>query len=536
MPKLAIPTRLGRFLPIVERELRLAARNNIIYRWRTIVTAVGLGTMGLLTVTQSASAMSPQVQGISLFRVLVSLSSLYAFLGSVAVTADTISREKREGTLGLLFLTDLRGRDVVIGKLAATSLHTIYGLLALLPLLGIPVLMGGVSVGAGISAALSVINLLFVSLSLGMFVSTHSWNERRALFAAITAGLAWNIGPILLASFIGQYSQSLLSISPLWPFLQSVGPLASTSAMAFLPSHLIGWALLLRACNQAQSSWQSRSGSPVRRTIDERIFTSENPEARRKHRRGMLDAHPIVWLLERHPGKRFYADILVVSVIIIWVVGYQTYGSGMFGGPGWFLVAPLAFAIHLILASWVVAESSMKLLEDRRSGALELLLCTSLTDRELIRGHRLALRRLFFRPVTILVIAEVFVAFQGFGETDAGAENGRWLMLAMAAAVALDLYALSWISLRLATSLPNVNRVGILALAITPIGPAVLPILILAVLGFQGVTFIGVLAIWFATMLAIDLIFGCWICRSSLLHHFRELASRVRPRAGGASQ
>ena len=43
-------------------------------------------------------------------------------------TADCVSSEKRDGTLGLLFLTDLKGYDVICGKLAANSVSVLYGL------------------------------------------------------------------------------------------------------------------------------------------------------------------------------------------------------------------------------------------------------------------------------------------------------------------------------------------------------------------------------------------------------------------------
>ena len=56
-----------------------------------------------------------------------------------------MSEEKREGTLGLLFLTDLRGFDVVLGKLVACSLRGAYGLVAALPVIGLALLMGGVT-------------------------------------------------------------------------------------------------------------------------------------------------------------------------------------------------------------------------------------------------------------------------------------------------------------------------------------------------------------------------------------------------------
>src|SRR5690606_5264691 len=154
---------------------------------------------------------------------------------------------------------------------------------------------------------------------------------------------------------------------------------------------------------------------------------------------------------------------------LIWAWGYRNYGYDMFGGPTWFLIVPLAFTVHLILATWVIAESSMRIIEDRRSGALELLLCTSLTDREIVEGHRLALRRLFLRPVLVLAAAAVFVALTGLGrDNDSAARNGQWLMISMAIAIVADSYALSWIALRLATALPNVNRVGMYALMVTP--------------------------------------------------------------------
>jgi hypothetical protein len=45
----------------------------------------------------------------------------------------------------LLFLTDLRGYDVVIGKLVASSVRAVSALAALLPIIGLPIMMGGVS-------------------------------------------------------------------------------------------------------------------------------------------------------------------------------------------------------------------------------------------------------------------------------------------------------------------------------------------------------------------------------------------------------
>ncbi len=544
-----------RFLPVVDRELRIAARGKATYRWRTWVVALGLGLMALVTFSLTADRGTGDTLGRSLFYALVGVSCAYAFAASGAVTADSVSREKRDGTLGLLFLTDLRGADIILGKLAASSLNTAYGLLGLMPLLAIPVMVGGVTIGAGVLAMLSVLNLMFVSMCVGIFVSTISWDERRATFAAVMAGGALCLAPFLMSGMWiwlmgrGSWTAILLSgLSPLVPLTYLVpspgGAPEWSPFVLLLPSHLAGWGLLVLAGLLVQRAWHSRSGSPVRRTVDERVFTPRDPVARQGHRRRMLDVHPLVWLLERHPGKRFYADGLVLSIIAIWVWGYRTYGTQMFGGPTWFLIMPLAFAVHLILSSWVVAEASMRILEDRRSGALELLLCTSMSDRELIRGYRTALRRLFLRPVLLMAAAEVYVAFNGFGvDDDESSRNGRWMMLGMAGAILLDTHALSWIALRLAVALPNVNRVGIYALAVTPLGPALVTAVLTVGLGVMSgdtnaVTFPRVVALWFSMVVIVNLVVGLGVCRRTVLREFREAVARVQPRAavGGTAR
>src|SRR5439155_13703005 len=119
--------------------------------------------------------------GSKLFNLLSSLAFGFTLFAGLRSTSDSLSSEKREGTLGLLFLTDLKGYDVVLGKLAATSLGAFYGMLAVLPVLAIPLLTGGVTAGTFWRVALVLLNTLFFSLACGIFVSAISKNERKAL-------------------------------------------------------------------------------------------------------------------------------------------------------------------------------------------------------------------------------------------------------------------------------------------------------------------------------------------------------------------
>ena len=108
-------------LPIVARELLEASRRRGTYWIRLAAAAAGLiigGWVMLVTYEGPPAALS-----IALFVALSGAAHLYCLFAGVFRTADCLSEEKREGTLGLLFLTDLKGYDIVLGKLAATSVN-----------------------------------------------------------------------------------------------------------------------------------------------------------------------------------------------------------------------------------------------------------------------------------------------------------------------------------------------------------------------------------------------------------------------------
>jgi len=184
------------FLPIVERELRVASRRRSTYRLRFLLALFALALWFILLVTSGRSPVFER--GKMLFMAVGILALGFSLLAGMFLTADCLSEEKREGTLGLLFLTRLNGYDVVFGKLIATSLHAFYGLLAILPLLALPLLIGGVTAGEFWRITLVLVTTLFFSLALGIFVSAFSRDSRQAIsttlllmigFAGILPGL-----------------------------------------------------------------------------------------------------------------------------------------------------------------------------------------------------------------------------------------------------------------------------------------------------------------------------------------------------------
>src|SRR3989442_4816319 len=101
------------------------------------------------------------------------------------LTADTISREKREGTLGLLFLTPLTPIGIVFGKSLIHTIRAITLFLAVLPALALPFLLGGLSWKDCVVSLLLNSSALMLALGAGLLASTLATDSRRALALAL---------------------------------------------------------------------------------------------------------------------------------------------------------------------------------------------------------------------------------------------------------------------------------------------------------------------------------------------------------------
>ena len=128
-------------LPVIARELRVSARHAFTYYLR----ALGVAALVLACLLFGAQQGFGPALGSKLFGSLHFTLFCAIWVLVPLLTADCISRERREGTLGLLFLTRLNAQDIVAAKTAAQALRALTLWLAVLPVLAIPFLMGGVS-------------------------------------------------------------------------------------------------------------------------------------------------------------------------------------------------------------------------------------------------------------------------------------------------------------------------------------------------------------------------------------------------------
>ncbi|MBI3876020.1 MAG: ABC transporter permease subunit [Verrucomicrobia bacterium] len=407
------------FLPIVERELTVASRLPKTYRDRWLNTAAMLGLFLLVYATgyrQTTTALGGML--FQTFSVVMFISSLcYCF-----ITADSISSEKRDGTLGLLFLTDLRGYDIVFGKLAATSLNSVYHLLAVFPVLSLPLLMGGVSGGDFWRMQLAILNAMFFSLSAGMLVSVLSWHARKALVGAGVLVAALTLGVPLLES------EALRPrVNDVELFSQAVSPgFAFTYAMegrggiaeywlSLSGAHLLAWLFLIGACFFVQRCWQERTVSARRARWSEKLkrWSLGDAEQRRAYREKMfsLPHGPVCWLDDRYRLQKTFLWGALLAFVTVWMWNFKTNPWRCLQEEN---VVLSGLSLHYGLLVWIAFQAANRFVEDRRGGALELLLATPVSVEEILRGRMAALRRQFGWPIIAVLAFDLSMAVGAF--------------------------------------------------------------------------------------------------------------------------
>ncbi len=409
------------FLPIVARELGVAARRSGTYWVRFFIALVAM-VVWLCVVFGSQRSLPPYRIGQILVNALSILGLGFCLLAGVFFTADCLSEEKRNGTLGLLFLTDLKGFDVVLGKLAATSLNAIYGLLALFPIMGLSLLLGGVTASEFGRITLVLLATLCLSLTLGMLISALSHDARLAmlgtflamLFIAGLLPLLWWLQYLLLNP---KWSATgLLLPSPGYALLMAFDPYYNTLAGPYLFWASFGTILALGlgcfglSCRLLPHTWQGAASSVRPRFWHShwRQWRFGNAQRQITLRTQELEHRPFYWLMVRDRMPNLLAWITLGLVLPIWsifLIGSVT--STNRNKPLFIVCFLTAYALHQVMKMLVALEATRPFNEDRQSGAWELLWITPIYRPAIPAGVRQAMHRQFGKPLLALVVTNL---------------------------------------------------------------------------------------------------------------------------------
>lgn len=444
-------------LPVVARELRVASRRASSYWGRSLAALVALSVFAWFF--GFANHGSAQRMGQALFGITTTMAYVFASLTGVLFSADSISREKREGTLGLLFLTDLRGVDVALGKLAASSLAAIYGLLAVVPVLGICLLLGGVT-GAEYFRVIAVLGcVLLTSLAIGLLASTQAQDSVRAVALAFALIALWQFGaPItlglgeLILHGLGNELEPLLALTPIFAFSHAFADDYQRHPVRFLGSlsmcGVLGLALAAFASWRLPRIWQV-SESNVRRGFGPWLkrLRFPTPESWQRYRSAVLALHPVAWLGGRHWLRRWLVWVWLAGAALVYL------GLALLSGENeWWDLPPLMLAslfLHALLKFWAALEAPRQFFADRRSGALELLLTTPVDGPELVRGNWLTLRRQFFWPAVAIGTFDLALMVRQLIKHPTEGDNDLFtaFVVVRVATLFLDLHAIAWLGM-----------------------------------------------------------------------------------------
>ncbi|MCX6928320.1 MAG: ABC transporter permease subunit, partial [Verrucomicrobia bacterium] len=469
--------------PLVDRELRGAARRPLFYWLRGVLAlATGFQACELLdhyamaprraVPVLAATAAGPLINGAGLLHQMSSLLFL-AVLFMGLLSADSITRERRDGTLGLLLLTDLTPAEIVRGKMLSCGLTSFLALLGCLPALMLPVLAGGVTGSQAALTGIGLLNTLFVSLTAGLWMSAVFRERRHAIVATLGLVGALAFGPeVLGGSILGLGAVPWFRLFGLagWMTLARLPILLSPVFACWLAvTHAVGWLFLWRAAVTLAATWQDQPHQHVREpeAAEEGSVAvpppllPDGPAAAPEvavalPRASWLtdprpwDADPIRWRVERL-GSAEGLIWMAVALDFFAQFGLIQEGGGVTPQNDWRLL-PFLTMVVIMFCGGLLAWAGARFFQDtRRQQDLELLLTTPLGARCILAGQWRVLRRALRWPVGLvlgLVLpAGISVIYDFLNDSS----SRPWSLLQpclIAVNLALEAVALSWVGMK----------------------------------------------------------------------------------------
>ena len=420
------------FFPIVGRELRVSARTASTY-WLRIVGA---------TVLLAAGASYWMVEGVRYgastgWFMAMHLTLFWTIWVLVPVmTADCISRERREGTLGLLFLASLKAGDIVLAKGFVHGLRATTLCIAGIPVLVLPFLTGGVGWILALSSVLINLSSLCWALGAGVLASSRVRTFTRAVAGAMAMAtisfIAMGIlqGGAMVAAWLAMVPRTATGLPSEWGQLITIileagfmslvepneiahfisnprGPVGVQIAWLYALSgvalvSLLGLVAAVRlAAFNVRRNWQDKPRSALQRRLEKEFCTpAYSVRLFRGWMRRLLERNPIGWLERRTWQARTvsWAWLAVIISVYSAMLGSTRPDRGSFQIWQWVICA--LFCASLITS----ATGSFR--RERESGVMELLLVSPLSVGQIINGRLRGIWSQFLPALILFVVVQ----------------------------------------------------------------------------------------------------------------------------------
>jgi ABC-type transport system involved in multi-copper enzyme maturation permease subunit len=337
---------------------------------------------------------------------LVQLTLVLFF--ALLFVANNVSQEKERRTLILLLMTDMRDRELVLGKLSASLLTVAVLLAASLPAFVMVHMLGGVMLSQVLwSVALAAAAALAVG-SWGTLVAF--WREKTFQTLAVgVIGLLAFLGlvetVILLAGPESTAGRAAALFNPYRGLYELLSPLqrhaglepARVSALGPVLA-MVGMALGLNTVTIGRLRvWNPSRFIFVQGADEGADEEGETARARREARIRRVKGNPVYWreVATRAYGRKTFViklAYLALAVAVCWSIRDAVTADpaalprvlDMLTVPGFALVALTILAVFLVNAQAVTSLTG-----ERDGKTLELLLVTDITAQEFVYGKLL---------------------------------------------------------------------------------------------------------------------------------------------------
>ena len=381
--------------PLTRRELSGMSR-----RWQTFVARLVIGVImgwAVYYLWERAAWAGTYSTLAALSREVFAayFGGLMAFLPLLGVSAasDLVTKEVRNGTLGLLFLTPLTPWRIAAGKWKAAMAQTLMILFAGGPVAAICVYLGGIGGWEIVwGTALPLATAAFAT-AVALFFSTVFRGPATTVIVSILVLLAGIVGPVWWVEPRADGLEFLARTHPVFAALVSVEPMVARSAdlsltawiSASLVAGLCAWGIVAAAASRLPGRVQVVPGpsalSRLTTGLDGFYESINVGRVRFMTRSGEVwQSRALLWkeLRTRTSGKLRHATRIAVGLLLLTMIVF----SGL-----WELrdgLSVLMWAFPCLLALQAVVAGVSLFVHEREGRQWDVLLSTPLTSEQIV--------------------------------------------------------------------------------------------------------------------------------------------------------
>jgi hypothetical protein len=486
--------------PLLERDyVRICSRPSS-FRSRTLAAGLIAAAAGIVLIADRGER--PDVIGFRLHGVYAVVGAIVAAWMTLSEAATAIPAERSAGTLPLLLATPLSTRRLAAGFLGSRIAFAGTVLIALLPIEGLSLILGGVS-GTSVLLANGTIAMAAAwAGGVGLLASAGAAESRRGLGAAIALGLCWLAVVPLLLGFAG----FLLSELPGLAAWRAEGEILAKAAGALAFSTPAGavvaqfrpieeafdvprWALFavpaavaFAVCVAGVLAAARRLGreADAQAVAGARAASADAARPARRPRGPGRD--PLAWKESRPPRSlwarlAFHATTLVWLALLSWLWFHEEVREGLrrpggasthLGFYDYFISTPL----WMLLLGAAVSSATL-VAEEREKGALDLLRTTPLEPADYALARARAVARRLAPGLAVSAVFAVIGVFMGIIRV---ATLATWLagFALVAPAIVLGFFALGSRAATVRSATRNSALLVVTLLVVWPIATALL--------------------------------------------------------------